>query len=64
MKLRAYLVDDEPLALDRLRRLLEETRRRVLAGRAHAFVRLARLPKVLPLYREPCPPRHTWEYSG
>jgi hypothetical protein len=49
---------------DDWRRLLEETRRRVLAGRAHAFVRLARLPKVLPLYREPCPPRHTWEYSG
>jgi hypothetical protein len=46
------------------RRLLEETRRRVLAKRAHAAARLARLPKVLPLYREPCPPRHTWEYSG
>jgi len=27
MKLRAYLVDDEPLALDRLRRLLEHTGR-------------------------------------
>jgi len=25
MKLRAYLVDDEPLALERLRRLLEQT---------------------------------------
>jgi hypothetical protein len=45
-------------------RLLEETRRRVLAGRAHAAARLARLPKLLPLYREPCLPRHTWEYSG
>jgi hypothetical protein len=45
-------------------RLLEETRRRVLAQRAHAAARLARLPKVLPLYREPCLPRHTWEYSG
>lgn len=27
MKLRAYLVDDEPLALERLRRLLEQTGR-------------------------------------
>ena len=49
---------------DEWRRLLEETRRRVLAQRAHAAARLARLPKVLPLYREPCLPRHTWEYSG
>jgi hypothetical protein len=49
---------------DEWRRLLEETRRRVLAGRAHAAARLARLPKILPLYREPCSPRHTWEYSG
>jgi len=32
MKLRAYLVDDEPLALDRLRRLLEETGRVEVAG--------------------------------
>ena len=28
MKLRAYLVDDEPPALERLRRLLEQTRPR------------------------------------
>jgi len=32
MKLRAYLVDDEPLALDRLRRLLEKTGRVEVAG--------------------------------
>ncbi len=32
MKLRAYLVDDEPLALQRLRRLLLETGRVELAG--------------------------------
>jgi hypothetical protein len=49
---------------DQWRRLRQETRRRVLAGRAHAAARLARLPKVLPLYREPSLPRHTWEYSG
>ena len=32
MKLRAYLVDDEPLALERLRRLLEQTGRVELTG--------------------------------
>ncbi len=32
MKLRAYLVDDEPLALDRLRRLLERTGRVEIIG--------------------------------
>jgi two-component system LytT family response regulator len=32
MKLRAYLVDDEPLALERLRRLLEHTRRVEVTG--------------------------------
>jgi len=32
MKLRAYLVDDEPLALDRLRRLLEDTERVEVIG--------------------------------
>ncbi|MGO8786401.1 MAG: LytR/AlgR family response regulator transcription factor [Terriglobia bacterium] len=32
MKLRAYLVDDEPLALDRLRRLLENTGRVEVTG--------------------------------
>jgi two-component system LytT family response regulator len=32
MKLRAYLVDDEPLALDRLRRLLEHTGRVEVTG--------------------------------
>jgi len=49
---------------DDWRRLLEETRRRVLAGRTHAGARLARLPRVPGLYREACVPRHTWEYSG
>jgi two-component system LytT family response regulator len=34
MKLRAYLVDDEPLALERLRRLLEETDRVQVVGSA------------------------------
>ncbi len=32
MKLRVYLVDDEPLALERLRRLLENTRRVEVTG--------------------------------
>lgn len=32
MKLRAYLVDDEPLALDRLRRLLQQTGRVEVVG--------------------------------
>ena len=44
--------------------VLDETRRRVLAGRAHAGARLARLPKILPLYREGSLPHHTWECSG
>jgi two-component system LytT family response regulator len=34
MKLRAYLVDDEPLALERLARLLEENGRAEVVGRA------------------------------
>ncbi|MGD0628457.1 MAG: LytTR family DNA-binding domain-containing protein [Terracidiphilus sp.] len=34
MKLRAYLVDDEPLALERLRRLLEQTDRVQVVGSA------------------------------
>ena len=34
MKLRAYLVDDEPLALERLRRLLEQTDRVDVIGSA------------------------------
>jgi two-component system, LytTR family, response regulator len=34
MKLRAYLVDDEPLALERLRRLLEQTDRVEVIGSA------------------------------
>ena len=32
MKLRAYLVDDEPLALSRLRRMLEHTERVEVVG--------------------------------
>ena len=44
--------------------LLAETRRRVLTGRAHAGVRLARLPKHPLLYGEPSLPRHTWDCSG
>jgi two-component system, LytTR family, response regulator len=32
MKLRAYLVDDEPLAMERLRRLLEQTGRVEVTG--------------------------------
>ena len=34
MKLRAYLVDDEPLAVERLRRLLEQTGRVEVTGRS------------------------------
>lgn len=45
-------------------RLLGETQRRMLANRAHAAARLARLPKPLPGYGTPAPPRHTWEFSG
>ena len=42
-------------------RLLEETRRRVLAGRAHAGLRLARLPKPTRPYGEGPQPRRTWQ---
>jgi hypothetical protein len=50
------------------RRLAEHTRRGLLAGRAHAGARLARLaqtPHGSPLYGcgDP-PPRRTWEYSA
>jgi hypothetical protein len=45
-------------------RLRDDTRRRLLAGRAHAAARLGRLSQVRPLYREPSPQRHTWEYTG
>lgn len=44
-------------------RLAEETRRRLLARRAHAAARLARLPK-LPLPYRDGPPRHTWQCLG
>ena len=47
-RLRAFLVDDEPLALKRLARLLEATGRVDIAGRAtdpqHALAELASLP--------------------
>jgi hypothetical protein len=41
-------------------RLAEETRRRVLAGRAHAAAGLARLPKRPLGYGCGSRPRHTW----
>ena len=46
-------------------RLAEETRRRVLAGRAHAGARLARLaqtPSGSRFYGDGLPPRRTWEW--
>jgi hypothetical protein len=46
------------------RLLLDQTRRRVLTGRAHACARLAHMPRLPLLYREPCLPRHTWDCSG
>jgi hypothetical protein len=47
------------------RRLLDDTRRRVLAGRAHAGARLARLAKMPTrsrFYGDGLPPRRTWEW--
>jgi hypothetical protein len=44
--------------------LLEQTRRRVLAGRAQAAARLVRLPKVSPSYGERPPLRHAWRILG
>jgi hypothetical protein len=41
--------------------LLVETRRRVLAGRAHAAVRRGRLPVSAPSYAEPPEARHSWQ---
>jgi hypothetical protein len=46
------------------RRLLEQTRRRVLTGRAHAAARLARLPGHRRFYRSAPSPRRTWEVLG
>ena len=50
MKLRAYLVDDEPLALHRLRRLLERTGRVEVIGSTtepeEAVAALARIPRM------------------
>jgi hypothetical protein len=50
---------------DDWRRLAEEARRRVLAGRAHAGARLARLaqaPSGSRFYGDGLPPRRTWEW--
>jgi|HubBroStandDraft_4_1064222.scaffolds.fasta_scaffold03125_3 hypothetical protein len=50
---------------DAWRRLAEETRRQVLAGRAHAGARLARLAQMLPhprSYGDVPLPRRTWEW--
>jgi hypothetical protein len=47
---------------DEWRRLMEQTRRRVLVGRAHAATRLARLPRRL--YSGASAPRTTWELVG
>jgi len=44
------------------RGLLEETRRRVLADRANAGLRLARLPKPPRPYGDGPQPRRTWLY--
>jgi hypothetical protein len=46
------------------RRLLDRMRRRVLAGRAHAAARLARLPRRGRLYSAVPPRRRTWELLG
>jgi|ERR1700690_1444052 hypothetical protein len=45
-------------------RLLDRTRRRVLAGRAHAAARLARLPQRRRLYSAVPAPRQTWQILG
>ena len=45
-------------------RLHDETRRRVLAQRAHACARLALLPKFSQLYGDSPQPRRTWQCSG
>jgi hypothetical protein len=52
------------LLQDDWRKLWNETRHRVLAGRAHAAARLAHLSQPTPLYDEPCLPRHTWACTG
>jgi hypothetical protein len=44
--------------------LREETRRRLLARRAHAEARLARLPKLPLPYRCGPEPRRTWQCLG
>ena len=46
------------------RQLMENARRRVLAGRAHLAARLARLPPLRSYYNSQSPPPHTWELMG
>jgi hypothetical protein len=46
------------------RRRMEQTRRRVLAGGAHAAARLARLPRRRRVYNVAPSPRRTWELLG
>jgi hypothetical protein len=49
---------------DEWRRLLDRMRRRVLVGRAHAAVRLARLPHPRRVYSAVSAPRRTWQILG
>ena len=42
-------------------RLVDDTRRRVLAGRAHAALRLGLLSPHRQLYGQPLLARHTWQ---
>ena len=44
------------------RELVDDTRRRVLAGRAHTAVRLARLLTAPPVYGYRGEAGHTWQY--
>ena len=46
---------------DEWNRLLDNTRRRVLAGRTHAAMRLALLSPHRQLYGQPPAARHTWQ---
>lgn len=46
------------------RTLWDETRNRVVAGRAHAVARLAQLSRPIPIYSESHPRTHTWACTG
>lgn len=48
MKLRAYLVDDEPLAVERLRHLLEQTGRVEVTGSSNEPEQAAALTGIPP----------------